>query len=55
MKIGTAETILSRCEQCGNNCNECVEIGEILDAIMYLREIDAQEDAMEHEIERLTA
>ena len=49
-----AELQLYACHGCGRNCNECADIDAVLDSIMSLRyEIDAQEDALEREIERL--
>jgi len=55
MKYADAEQTLERCGGCEKNCNECLEIGAVLDSLMYLGEINALEDAQEMEIERLTA
>ena len=58
MKTVDAEKNLERCEGCGDICETCIHIGEVMDSIMainYVNEIAAYEDALEKDIERLIA
>jgi len=55
--LETAEKTLEGCLGCNQNCDECAEIGAVLDSLMivrhYTHEISVYEDAEEMEIERL--
>ena len=56
MTMEQAEISLNGCAGCLATCEDCAEIKEILDSLMYwASEIHASEDALEMEIERLTA
>jgi len=56
MTLEHAETRLNGCAGCLATCEDCVEIKEILDSLMYwASETHASEDTLDMEIERLTA